>query len=68
MVFDENGNRITAQEKIYDSSNQSDTANQMILNAERIILLLPFRTIRLAPTFNTAVTNLSDVNPIQCQW
>lgn len=62
MVFDENGNRITAQEKIYDSSNQSDTANQMILNAGKdyTFVAISYNTAT-APTFNTAVTNLSDV-------
>ncbi|WP_407480457.1 hypothetical protein [Elizabethkingia miricola] len=62
MVFDESGNRIAAQEKVYDSSNQSDTANQMILNAGKdyTFVAISYNTAT-APTFNTAVTNLSDV-------
>ena len=62
MVFDENGNRVTAQEKVYDSSNQSNTANQMTLNAGKnyTFVAISYNTAT-APTFNAAATNLSDV-------
>lgn len=49
MVFDENGNRITAQEKVYDSSNQSNTADQMILNAGKDYTFV-------AISYNSAIT------------
>ena len=62
MVFDENGNRITAQEKVYDSSNQSTTANQMTLNAGKnyTFVAISYNTTT-APTFNAAATTFSDV-------
>lgn len=62
MVFDENGNRITAQEHVYDSSNQSNTANQMILNAGKNYTFVAISyNNTTAPTFNAAATTLSDV-------
>ena len=39
MIFDENGNRIIAEERVYDSSSQSDKANQMTLDAGKDIRL-----------------------------
>ncbi|WP_454060090.1 hypothetical protein [Elizabethkingia ursingii] len=62
MVFDENGNRIIAQEKVYDSTNQSNTANQMILNAGKnyTFVAISYNTIT-APTFNAAATTLNNV-------
>lgn len=62
MVFDENGNRITAQEKVYDSSNQSNTADQMILNAGKDYTFVAISyNSAIAPVFNDAVTTISDV-------
>ncbi|OPC00284.1 hypothetical protein BAS09_16495 [Elizabethkingia ursingii] len=62
MVFDENGSRITAQEKIYDSTNQSNTANQMILDAGKnyTFVAISYNTAT-APTFNAAATTLNNV-------
>ncbi|MDX8568490.1 hypothetical protein OZ668_10855 [Elizabethkingia sp. HX XZB] len=62
MIFDENGNRITAQEKVYDNSNQSNTADQMILNAGKnyTFVAVSYNTATV-PVFNAAVTTLSDV-------
>lgn len=62
MVFDENGNRITAQEKIYDASTQSNTTNQMILDAGKnyTFIAVSYNTA-VAPTFNASVTTLTDV-------
>ena len=62
MVFDENGNRITAQEKVYDSSNQSNTADQIILNAgqDYTVVAISYNSA-IAPVFNAAVTTISDV-------
>lgn len=62
MVFDENGNRITAQEKVYDSSTQSNSANQMILNAGKnyTFVAVSYNTTT-APVFNAAATTLNNV-------
>ncbi|MEH7889944.1 hypothetical protein [Elizabethkingia meningoseptica] len=62
MVFDENGNRIVSKEKTYDSTTQSNTANQMVLNAGKnyTFVAVSYNTAT-APTFNAAATTLSDV-------
>ncbi|MCT3646396.1 hypothetical protein HZQ44_04790 [Elizabethkingia anophelis] len=62
MVFDENGNRITAQEKVYDSSNHSNTADQMILNAGKDYTFVAISyNSAITPVFNAAVATISDV-------
>lgn len=62
MVFDENNNRITAQEKVYDSSNQSNTDSEIILNAGKnyTFVAVSYNTA-MAPVFNATVTTLDDV-------
>ena len=62
MVFDENGNRIFAQEKVYDSHTQSLVANQMTLNAgKKYTFVAVSNNTSTAPVFNTSATTLSDV-------
>lgn len=62
MVFDENGDRIVAQEKVYDSTTQSNANNQMILNAGKSYTFIAVSNkTSTAPTFNPAVTKINDV-------
>ncbi|TYO89700.1 hypothetical protein LX74_02692 [Elizabethkingia miricola] len=63
MIFDENGNRIIAEERVYDSSSQSDKANQMTLDAgKRYTFVAVSYNTATAPAFNALAMTLNDVN------